>query len=72
MGNYSITLHCVRYDPVRCETDPELIWQHVQRLGGSVQGLNFGCYDFYVPDRVLSLVMLLDSELKLIESRSYI
>ncbi len=67
-----ITLHCVRYDPVRCGLDPETIWHRVQAMGGTVQSLNYGIMDFYVPDRYITAIMLLDSGLRIVESKSYI
>lgn len=68
-----ITLYCVRYDPWRCSCDPESIWRIVQGVGGSCHaGAVQGSMDFYVPESVISMVLLLDSGLKIIESNSYI
>ena len=72
MLNTLITLYCIRYDPIRCECDPERVWQLVQSAGGSVQSINYGVMDFYVPERIVSVVMLLDPELRIVHARSYI
>lgn len=73
MVNSLITLYCVSYDPYRCTCDPERIWSIVERSGGSVcAGSVQGHLEFYVPERVITQVMLMDSSLKIRESKSYI
>ena len=67
-----ITVYCVRYDPYVCEVDPELLWESVQAAGGWVSSRPAGCFDFYVPERIISFVLLRDSALKIVENRSYI
>ena len=66
-----ISVHCVRYDPIQCDVDPEQVWQLVQSAGGHVQNVNYGIIDFYVPDRILSLVILMDKNLKPVQRLSY-
>ena len=66
-----ISLHCVRYDPQQCDVDPERVWCLVQSAGGSIQNVNYGIIDFYVPDRILSLVILMDKNLKRVQRLSY-
>lgn len=67
-----ITLYCVRYDPYYCKGDPERIWAIVQRHGGSVHAGAVGSMDFYVPERLITQVMLMDSGLKIQHKKSYI
>jgi hypothetical protein len=68
-----ITLYCVRYDPFYCEVDPERIWTLIQGSGGSCHaGAVQGSMDFYVPAAVISMVLLMDSGLKIIHKKSYI
>ena len=69
---YQITLYCVRYDPYLCSIDPERIWEIVQRSGGSVHAGAAGCLDFYVPERIITQIILMDSGLSILESKSYI
>jgi hypothetical protein len=67
-----ITLYCVRYDPYHCAVDPERLWAVVQRSGGSVHAGSMGILDFYVPDSIITQVVLMDSELRVLHDRSYI
>jgi hypothetical protein len=67
-----ITLYCVRYDPFYCTSDPERLWEIVQRSGGSVHAGAMNILDFYVPERVITQVMLMDSGLRLRTEDSYI
>jgi hypothetical protein len=70
--NSLITLYCVRYDPFYCKTDPERLWSIVQSVGGSVHAGAMGILDFYVPERIITQVMLMDSGLRVKNDRSYI
>lgn len=67
-----ITLYCVRYDPFYCTCDPERLWEVVQRSGGSVHAGAMNILDFYVPNRIITQVMLMDSGLRVKNDRSYI
>ena len=68
----SITLYCVRYDPYYCDADPERLWAVVQRAGGSVHAGPVGILDFYVPESIITQVVLMDSGLTIKHDRSYI
>jgi hypothetical protein len=68
----SITLYCVRYDPFYCAADPERLWAVIQRSGGSVHAGAMNILDFYVPERIITQVMLMDSGLRIKHDRSYI
>jgi len=70
--NDLITVYCVRYDPYYCTVDPELIWQSIRDQGGGCHSGAAGSIDFYVPARLISLVLLRDSGLRICESKSYI
>ncbi len=70
--NNLITLYCVRYDPYYCSVDPERIWAIVQRSGGSVHAGSMGILDFYVPERIITQIALMDSGLRIDHSRSLI
>ena len=70
--NELITLYCVRYDPYYCTVDPETIWQSIRDHGGGCHSRPAGSLDFYVPASLISLVLLRDSALKIVESNSYI
>ena len=72
MDHSQITLYCVRYDPFYCDCDPERIWEFVQAAGGGVHAGPAGILDFYVPDSVISLVLLRDSGLKVNWKKSYV
>lgn len=72
MLNSFITLYCVRYDPYYCSVDSERLWEVIQRSGGSVHASAASCLDFYVPERVITQVLLMDSGLKVQHSKSYI
>jgi len=67
-----ITLYCVTYDPYRCKSDPERIWRLLQGSGGHVHAGAMGCMDFYVPECLITQVMLMDSGLRVRKDRSYI
>lgn len=67
-----ITLYCVTYDPFYCDIDPERIWHIVQRSGGSVHASAASCLDFYVPERIITQIMLMDPGLRIRHARSYI
>jgi hypothetical protein len=70
--NSFITLYCVRYDPYYCACDPERLWAVVQRSGGSVHASAAGSMDFYVPERIITQILLMDPGLKVRHARSYI
>jgi len=72
MYDSQITLYCVRYDPYLCDCDPETLWGFIQGAGGGVHAGVLGQLDFYVPERLIALVLLRDSGLRVIESKSYI
>ena len=72
MYNPTITLYCVRYDPYYCDVDPEVLWECIQAYGGSVHAGAAGSLDFYVPERIITAILLRDSGLKVISSKSYI
>jgi len=67
-----ITLYCVTYDPFRCAIDPERLWTIVQRSGGSVHAGAANTMDFYVPERIITQILLMDSGLKVRHAKSYI
>jgi len=67
-----ITLYCVRYQPSCCTVDLERIWTLVQSAGGSCHAGSAGILDFYVPERIASIVLLMDSGLKILSKKSYI
>lgn len=67
-----ITMYCVRYDPIRCSIDPELLWASIQAAGGSCHYAAAGMLDFYVPERIISFVLLRDSGLQVLHDRSYV
>jgi hypothetical protein len=67
-----ITLYCVRYDPYYCKQDPERIWQVVQRHDGSVHAGAAGCLDFYVPEPIITQILLMDAGLRVKHKKSYI
>ncbi len=72
MLNDLITLYCVRYDPNYCKGDPERIWTLLQQHNGRVHACAMGCMDFYVPETLITQVLLMDSGLKIKHARSYI
>ena len=67
-----ITLYCVRYDPYHCKSDPERIWTLLQSHGGSVHAGAAGSMDFYVPEQLITQVLLMDSGLRVKHKNSYI
>lgn len=67
-----ITLYCVHYDPYYCTVDPEYLWSLIQAAGGGIHAGAAGCMDFYVPERIIAMIMLTDSKLKIIEAKSYL
>ena len=73
MHKESITMYCVRYDPVHCDCDAERVWQVVQRSGGGISALaQQGHMDFHVPASIITQVLLMDSGLKLRIRDSYV
>ena len=72
MLNDLITLYCVRYDPNRCKGDPERIWTLIQHHDGRVHACAMGQLDFYVPETLITQVLLMDSGLRVRYDRSYI
>jgi hypothetical protein len=68
----AITLYCVRYDPYYCDSDPERLWAIVHRLGGHISTAPFGIIDFYVPERVITQILLMDAGLRVRIQDSYI
>jgi hypothetical protein len=70
--NSFITLYCVCYDPYYCAVDPERLWAVVQRSGGRVHAGAAGCLDFYVPERIITQILLMDPGLKIQHAKSYI
>jgi hypothetical protein len=70
--NDLITLYCVRYDPYYCDVDPESLWSFIQTAGGGVHAGAAGSLDFYVPERIIALVLLRDSGLKIVHKKSYL
>jgi hypothetical protein len=67
-----ITQYCVRYDPYRCDIDPERIWTLVQLHGGSVHAGAVGILDFYVPESLITQVLLMDAGLRVRKGDSLI
>jgi hypothetical protein len=70
--NQLITTYCVRYDPYYCDVDPERLWAVIQRSGGHVHAGPVGILDFYVPERIITQVVLMDSGLSILHDRSFI
>ena len=67
-----ITQYCVRYDPYYCNTDPERLWEVVQRHDGSVHAGAVGMLDFYVPESIITQVLLMDAGLRVRKGHSLI
>lgn len=67
-----ITSYCVCYDRHLCTSDPERIWRLLQHHGGSVYYTGAGTMDFYVPQHLITQVLLMDSGLRVRKDRSYI
>ena len=67
-----ITTYCVRYDPYYCKNDPERIWRLLQSHGGSVHAGAAGSMDFYVPETLITQVLLMDSGLRVRYDKSLI
>jgi hypothetical protein len=67
-----ITLYCVRYDPYYCSVDPERIWTLIQSHNGRVHAGAMGCMDFYVPEPLITQVLLMDSGLRVRLDKSLI
>ena len=72
MLNELITMYCVRYDPFYCSVDPERLWAIIQRSGGHVYAGAMNILDFYVPNQIITQILLMDSGLKLRTEDSYI
>ena len=67
-----ITTYCVRYDPYSCKGDPERIWTLIQHHDGRVHACAMGCMDFYVPETLITQVLLMDSGLRVCYDKSLI
>jgi hypothetical protein len=67
-----ITLYCVLYDPFYCRCDPERIWGLIRDCGGAANASVAGAIDFYVPADLISIVLLMDSKLRVNFKKSYI
>ena len=67
-----ITTYCVRYDPYYCKQDPERIWRLLQHHDGRVHAGAVGILDFYVPERLITQVLLMDSGLRVRYDKSLI
>ena len=50
--------------PFWVDYDPELIWQLVQRHGGSVHPQVAGSYDYYIPSKYAVLLLLAFPDLR--------
>ncbi len=72
MLNDLITLYCVRYDPNYCKNDPERIWRLIQSHDGRVHACAMGQLDFYVPETLITQVLLMDSGLRVCYDKSFI
>ena len=72
MLNDLITLYCVRYDPYSCKGDPERIWTLIQHHDGRVHACAMGILDFYVPEPLITQVLLMDSGLRVCYDKSLI
>ena len=72
MLNSLITLYCVTYDPYHCNNDPERIWRLIESHNGRVHAGAMGQLDFYVPERLITQVLLMDSGLRVRYDKSYI
>jgi hypothetical protein len=70
--NDLITQYCVRYDPYSCKGDPERIWILIQRHDGRVHAGALGILDFYVPERLITQVLLMDAGLRVLYTKSLI
>jgi len=67
-----ITTYCVRYDPYYCKSDPERLWEIVQRHDGRVHAGAVGILDFYVPEPIITQILLMDAGLRVKHKKSYI
>jgi len=67
-----ITSYCVRFDRYHCKSDPERIWRLIQPHGGAVYYTGAGSMDFYVPECLITQVMLMDSGLRVRYDKSLI
>jgi hypothetical protein len=70
--NDLITQYCVRYDPYHCKNDPERIWRLIEGHGGSVHAGAASILDFYVPESLITQVLLMDSGLRVRKGDSLI
>jgi hypothetical protein len=67
-----ITTYCVRYDPYYCDIDPERIWTLIQLHDGRVHAGAVGMLDFYVPEPLITQVLLMDAGLRVRKGDSLI
>ena len=67
-----ITTYCVTYDPYYCKSDPERIWTLLQHHDGRVHAGAMGQLDFYVPEPLITQVLLMDSGLRVRYDKSLI
>jgi len=67
-----ITSYCVSFDRYYCKSDPERIWTLIEGHGGSVYYTGAGSMDFYVPECLITQVLLMDPGLRVRKDRSYI
>jgi hypothetical protein len=70
--NDLITLYCVRYDPYHCKNDPERVWRLIQGHDGRVHACAMGQLDFYVPEILITQVLLMDAGLRVCYDKSLI
>jgi hypothetical protein len=72
--NSLITQYCVRYDPYHCKNDPERIWAtNTTAMTDQSTRLCHGPYlDFYVPERLITQVLLMDAGLRVLYNKSLI
>lgn len=65
----NIIIYCCRFDPFYCKWDPEPLWETVAAAGGSVHAGAAGELLFYVPERLISFVLLRYPGLRLDRNR---
>jgi len=67
-----ITTYCVVYDPYYCTIDPDRIWQLLQDHNGAAHVGAVGRIHFYVPSKLITQVLLMESGLIVKERDCYI